>query len=243
LNARNKRSIAMSDPNPSPIDQSADSTPADDIGSGDNQSDVRPATHVVVVIDASGSMSPLQEFVVNGANELLTGLEPSVRVTIVKFNGDRPFDVLVDEVPAAEVAPLTGEDYQPRSSTPLHDAVGKAIRAAAGQVNNHEVLTGEPAKVVFAIISDGEENSSTQFDVTQVRRLLEAHQEQGWDVRFIGLGIDAFAEGAQLGVQRHSTRSVAHSEHGTLAAFRNVSRAATGHQDIDDNHSDVEDGR
>jgi Mg-chelatase subunit ChlD len=185
------------------------------------------ATHVMVVTDASGSMSPLQGFVIEETNRLVEALDPSVRVTFVQFDSQEPFKVVVDEVPAAEIAPLTADDYQPRGGTPLYDAVVKAVRAAAGQAATHEALTGETARVVFAIISDGQENASTDYDATQVRRLLEFQQETGWTVQFLGLGIDAFTEGARLGIRRDSTLGLAHSHHGTAQAFDAISRAAT----------------
>ena len=184
-----------------------------------------PTTHVVVVIDASGSMSPLQGFVIEGANTLLADLDPSVLVTLIQFDSRDPQVVMVNEVPAGEVAPLTAADYQPNAGTPLYDAVGTAVAAAIGQAARHEVLTGTKAGVVFAIISDGAENASTRFSADDVRRLLERQQEEGWDVQFLGLGIDAFAEGARLGIHAHRTTSSRHDRAGTLANFRAVSRS------------------
>lgn len=184
-------------------------------------------THVVTVVDASGSMTPLREFVVDGVNQLLADLDPGVRVTIIQFDTTNPQVVVVDEVPAGEVEPLTIEDYVPGSSTPLYDAVGIAVRNAVGQASQYEVLTGERAGVVFAIISDGCENASTRFTADQVRKLLGRQQEEGWDVRFIGLGVDAFAEGAYIGISRDNTLSVGRSFADTLDAFQAVSNATT----------------
>ncbi len=190
--------------------------------------DPTPATHLVVVIDASGSMSSRRGDVIEDTNKLLADIDPSVRVTIVQFDSRDPQVVTVDNVPAGEVTSLTAEDYQPNAGTPLYDAVGIAIGSTVGKVREYEVLTGNTAQVVFAIISDGEENSSERYTAEDVRRLIERHQEEGWTVQFLGLGIDAFAEGARLGVRRDFTLSSAHSRAGTAANFLAVTRSVRG---------------
>lgn len=200
-----------------------------------------PTTHVVVLIDASGSMSSLQGFVIEGANTLLADLDPSVRVTLIQFDSRDPQVVVVDEVPAGEVAPLTAADYQPNASTPLYDAVGTAVATAIGQATRHEVLTGTKAGVVFAIISDGAENASTRYSATDVRRLLERQQEEGWTVQFLGLGIDAFAEGARLGINADLTFSQGHDRAGTIAHFHAVT-LSTRRPAVDVDRPDSNDG-
>jgi len=104
-------------------------------------------------------------------------------------------------------------------------------------VREYEVLTGNSARVVLAIISDGAENASTRYSADDVRRLIERHQEEGWTVQFLGLGIDAFAEGARLGVRGDHTLSSAHSRAGTAANFRAISRVARGLEVTPDSES------
>ena len=184
-----------------------------------------PTTHLVVVIDASGSMAPLQGFVIEGANTLLADIDPSVRVTLIQFDSRDHQVVMVNEVPAGEVTPLTIADYQPNAGTPLYDAVGTAVGSTIGQAALYEALTGNKAGVVFAVISDGHENASTRYSATDVRRLLERQQEEGWTVQFLGLGIDAFADGARLGIDVAHTVSSRHDRAGTLHSFAFVSQA------------------
>jgi hypothetical protein len=170
-------------------------------------------------------MAPLQGFVIEGANTLLADIDPSVRVTLIQFDSRDHQVVMVDEVPAGEVAPLTVADYQPNAGTPLDDAVGTAVGSAIGQAARYEALTGNKAGVVFAIISDGQENASTRYSATDVRRLLERQQEAGWTVQFLGLGIDAFTEGARLGIDAERTVASRHDRVGTLSSFALVSQA------------------
>ena len=148
-----------------------------------------------------------------------------MRVSLIQFDSRDHQVVMVDEVPAGEVAPLTVADYQPNAGTPLYDAVGTAVGSTIGQAALYEALTGNKAGVVFAVISDGHENASTRFSATDVRRLLERQQEEGWTVQFLGLGIDAFADGARLGIDVAHTVSSRHDRAGTLHSFAFVSQA------------------
>ena len=99
-----------------------------------------PPTIVTVVFDRSGSMEQLRGPVVEGLNQLLAGLDADTRVTIVQFDSEDPFEVLVDAIPAPEVVPIEYGRYEPRGTTPLFDAVGRAIVRAAGQAEATRVL-------------------------------------------------------------------------------------------------------
>lgn len=180
---------------------------------------------VAALLDRSGSMEHLRDAVVEGINVLLDDLDPADRVTIVQFDSEDPYDVVVDGIPAAEVAPIAADQYQPRGGTPLFDAVGTAIARVTGKVREAEVLTGVTPKVVLAILTDGYENSSREYSRTQVRRLIEQCQADGWTVTYVGIGLgeQAFTEAAALGVDARATLSVTADHSGTMAAMRSVS--------------------
>lgn len=181
----------------------------------------RRRTRLTVVIDRSGSMEGLRGFVVEGVNQLLSDLDPDTVVTIVQFDDHDPFEVLVDGVPAAEVTPITADDYEPRGSTPLFDAVGRAVGRLAGACETDRVL-GDPTRAVLAIVSDGCENASREFTGDQVRTLLEHHQAEGWTVQYLGLGNDAFSEAATIGLAGDAVVSLAYSQQGAAVAFSRI---------------------
>ncbi|MFO1536486.1 MAG: VWA domain-containing protein, partial [Actinomycetota bacterium] len=179
---------------------------------------------VAAILDRSGSMEHLRGAVVEGVNVLLGDLDPADRVTIVQFDSEAPYDVIVDGIPAAEVAPITTDQYAPRGGTPLYDAVGTAIARTAGKVREAEILTGVTPKVVLAILTDGYENASREYSAVQVRRLIEQCQADGWTVTYVGIGLgdEAYTEAAALGVEARSTLSVTADRSGTLAAMDHV---------------------
>lgn len=181
-------------------------------------------TLVTVVVDRSGSMAHLAGAVVEGVNQLIAGLQPADRVTIAQFDTEAPFEVLVDGIPAAEVTPWLYGQYQPRGGTPLYDAVGTGIARTAGRAQETEILAGVRPNVVLAIITDGYENSSSEYSGPQVARLIAHHRGQGWTVTYVGIGMgdEAFAEGARMGIDRQHTYSVAPDVQGTRLAFNSV---------------------
>jgi hypothetical protein len=204
------------EPNGDPMPVTPDPTP-----SPEPTADRAPVTLLTLLIDRSGSMEPLRGAVVEGANELLRGLEPRDRVTIVQFDTQAPYEVIVDGLPAAEIPPLEYAQYQPRGGTPLLDAVGRAIAATTGRAREVEVLTGVRPTVVLGIVTDGYENSSVEYTAEQIRRLIGQSREDGWTVTYAGIGMGdaAFAEAARLGIDRAQSSSVPSSRAGTHTAF------------------------
>ena len=184
----------------------------------------RRRTHVVIVIDRSGSMGSLRGAVVEEANRFLERLDPTDVVTIVQFDGHAPYDLVVDGVPAAEVTPIAYEQYEPRGSTPLLDAVGTAITRTAGAVARDAVL-GTETVVVLGVITDGFENASTDYTEHQVSDLVEHYQDRGWQIIYSGLGTGAatHAASAALKVRRHKSVARTKDRGGLRASFADLS--------------------
>lgn len=168
-------------------------------------------------------MEPIRQFVVNGFNELLGELCSSDRVTLVQFDTVDPFELVVDAQPSGPARRLTLDDFEPRGGTPLYDAVSDTITYVVGRRNRDEILSRAGGPVTLAIISDGEENSSTRYTSRDLQRLVR-HQveEEGWDIRYFGLGNDAFHEAERFGLDRGTVTSLGHDERGTTTAFRSI---------------------
>jgi hypothetical protein len=58
-----------------------------------------------------------------------------------------------------------------------------------------------PGKVMFLIITNGEENSSSEFTQAQVREMVERQQNiYKWEFLFFGSNIDSFAAAGGIGI-------------------------------------------
>ncbi|MFM7899643.1 MAG: VWA domain-containing protein, partial [Actinomycetota bacterium] len=94
-------------------------------------------THIVILIDRSGSMQSIAGDVIGGYNQFLRAQQADgsdARVTFVQFDSQDPQEVIVAGAPISEVVPLSEATFVPRGGTPLLDATGRLIaRIAANQ--------------------------------------------------------------------------------------------------------------
>lgn len=140
----------------------------------------------LMIVDKSGSMNSVKEQTLMGLNETIrtvkrseeTHPEMEQRITLITFESEEKRYVF-DNVPAANVRPLTEDDYKPKGSTPLYDAIGMGISRLNGQVRPED-------HVLVTIITDGEENSSFIYNRRKVRRLIKKLKEQNWTFTLIG---------------------------------------------------------
>lgn len=93
---------------------------------------------------------------------------------------------------------LTDKEYYVRGCTALLDAVGHAINKI-DNVQKHLPEEHRAGKVLFVITTDGLENSSTEFNYNDIKRMIEAKKECGWEFLFLGANIDAGKEAEKIG--------------------------------------------
>jgi hypothetical protein len=184
-----------------------------------------PTVHIHFLLDRSGSMASMAGDVVGGFNRFLRNQQANpgrARMTLVQFDTGDPFEVLTDGLDLPAVRPLSERTFQPRGGTPLWDAVGELIVRADIRSGRRRAM-GKPAEeTVVCVYTDGEENSSTRYSGEAIRGLVEARKEQGWTFVFLGAGLDAYAEGASIGVGVGSTQSFAADGTGARLAFEEL---------------------
>ena len=160
-------------------------------------------TLVTFLLDRTGSMEAIRDDTIGGFNAYLDGLkgngEAEIDFTLIQFDSVS-IDKICVAVPIANVDRLTRETYQPRASTPLIDAAVKTINAVDAS------LLHEPAaKVVICIQTDGQENSSVEHDWAELNALIKEKSAKGWQFNFMGVGIDAYDQGARMGISHDAT--------------------------------------
>lgn len=126
------------------------------------------------------------------------------RVSLIIFDS-QSIDVIRAGVPAKSCAELSPGEYEPRSSTPLLDAVAEGVR-----VLDAKSMTGE--RRVLAIMTDGLENASKEHTKETIKALLERRQkEEGWLVVYLGTGHDAWTQASQMGLAAGNVAQYAHA--------------------------------
>jgi hypothetical protein len=183
---------------------------------------------LVFLLDRTGSMQACYDSTVSGFNEFLKEQKAEksgqADLTLVKFDShaDEPMcQIAYSARPITEVAPLGSDEnpYSPRGMTPLYDAVGQTIKATESVAINYD-------HVLFIIQTDGQENSSREYNQRTVFDLVGKKREEGWDFIFLGADIDAYDASQTLNVPVANTVSYdAWSQSGL--AFASLSRATS----------------
>lgn len=185
-------------------------------------------TELVFIIDESGSMYPLKDDTIGGFNTMIDEQKKQnneCHVTIYLF-GSYP-TLLHDNVPLEEIEYLNENTYAPRGTTALLDTIGKAIDSV-GMRLAETPEEERPSKVMFTIITDGEENASRKYTWDKVKEMV-THQKTkySWIFSFIGADIDSFAVGGNLGIDAALTKNYTKSKLGTTSVYRSMSTAYT----------------
>lgn len=136
---------------------------------------------VVILLDASGSMSPYIETVVSTFNEYVASVKNTANsISLYMFSDRGIFEKLYKEHPA-RIRKLSKEDYCPDGGTPLYDAMGKVIKKFEDSTRN----------VQFVTHTDGEENSSKEWSFTSIQAYIELFVKKGWLFVYLGEGLKA----------------------------------------------------
>lgn len=181
-------------------------------------------TELVFIIDRSGSMEGLEPDTIGGFNAMLKEqqqVKGAAYVTTVLFNDK--YELLHNRLDIQSISPLTQKDYTVRGITALLDAIGKTIHNM--RKAQRDVMEEERAnKVIFFIITDGQENASRHYSVDMIRERIE-HQKKkyGWEFIFFGANMDAIAEAGKIGIAADRAQNYFSDSFGTKGAYTSMS--------------------
>ena len=165
-------------------------------------------TEIAFILDRSGSMSHMTQAAIEGFNEFLLGQQQTLDnegrplpadFTLILF--DHEYLPLYQRAPIATVSPLNRETYQPRGNTALLDAIGRTIDEL-GATLAALPDSQRPQKVIIAILTDGQENSSRHFELADINEKI-THQTKvySWEFLFLAANQDAIATAASMGIE------------------------------------------
>ena len=183
-------------------------------------------TELVFILDKSGSMSGLETDTIGGYNSMLTkqqAVEGECRITTVLF--DNNYELLHDRIDIKAVGAITEKEYAVGGSTALLDAIGRTINKI-GNVQKHTADDYRAEKVMFVIITDGEENSSREYSAEKVKALIERQKTKyGWEFIFLGANIDAVQTAGRFGIAPDRAVDYLADSEGTELNFKVMSAA------------------
>ena len=195
---------------------------------------------LVLVLDKSGSMYGLESDTIGGYNAMIAkekDLDVDTKVTTVLFNNK--VDILTDRSNINSLSDMTIKDYRVGGSTALLDAVGNTI----AKISDTPGISDKDHKVIFVIITDGQENASTEYSKATIQKMISDKKAQGWDFIFIGANIDAASEAQNLGIDADHAVKYRNTSTGVqknFAAIAAYTRSAVQQQDDDSWKDNIE---
>lgn len=179
----------------------------------------RPRVLVNFLQDFSGSME-------SGWTETSSGFKTFVNTLKAKEDVEYVFSLtlfstyiqkLVVARPIREVDGELLQRLRPSGGTALCDAFG-------GIITESKKDSFEADKIVYVIVTDGEENSSTMWTKEAVHALVDAEISAGKSTfQYLGAQPESWSDSAQIGIAAHDT--VLYDSHNVGAMYRCVGAA------------------
>lgn len=183
-------------------------------------------TELIMILDMSGSMFALREDTIGGYNSLIEQQKKEkgeAVVTTVLF--DHEYILLHDRKNIKEVSALTNDDYYPRGSTAMLDAIGRTL-VSVGHKLAELPEEERPGKVMVTIITDGYENASREYSWETIKKMIEEQRSKySWVFTFIGADIDNMQVSNSLGIDPRFSKKYTKSMAGTASVYNSVSKS------------------
>ena len=161
----------------------------------------------LIIIDASSSMQSKAEEVRDGIRDLLKSIRKDLkgkkgeiknRTIICQFSSPQDFKVLLNASGRRKIKPdAVADSYSPSGWTALYDAIGKGFK----------LVKPDQDGVFVNIMTDGEENSSQEFNASQIKELIQGAKEKNWGVTFMGTTEEAVQNAQSWGISAGNTMS------------------------------------
>ena len=163
-----------------------------------------------LIVDKSGSMSDCIEQTINGFNEQVTKIQqlqkeyPEQELTIGLTTFNNEVHQHFFQSPPANVRNLNNDTYRPDGSTSLFDAIGLTVQSIENEIKQQ--LNNSNTTVVIVILTDGHENSSKIFNLSEIRQNISRLEETGkWTFSFIGATLDAVSVAESMNIKSQNS--------------------------------------
>lgn len=192
---------------------------------------MKESTLIAVVLDKSGSMASLANDVIGSFNKFLneqkslpTASTQTCEFTITMFDTKYHTQPLTD---LQKVEELNNQTYKPDGCTALYDAIGRTIHNIGLTLSSRNE-NDKPNKVLIVIITDGEENSSTEFKQNQIKEMITHQKEKyNWEFLFLAANQDAILAGGSIGIPSTRSVSISNTPTGYYASYNAISSFTT----------------
>jgi hypothetical protein len=186
-------------------------------------------TDVTVLVDRSGSMQSIKQDMEGAFAQFVK--EQSAVTTDECVASLYQFDTECDSIYTNRpIATVPKMEIVPRGMTALYDAM-KQVIDRTGERLARLSESERPARVVFVVITDGEENSSRHTTASALKELVEQQQSRyNWQFVYLGANQDAMLAAREFGLKSNYTYSYTADTFGTKSAWSAVSNSLTAYR-------------
>ena len=182
-------------------------------------------THIHVLLDRTGSMHSIEKDTIDGFNTFLNeqrGLPGRATISLVQFDSEDPYEEIYSFEDIHTAPELSSETYSPRGTTPLYDAIGKAINDVQHRTSLED--KNAPDKIAFVIITDGMDNASIEYTKDMVKNLVEDKQNnENWQFVFLSADLDSIVDVGNMGFCGQSVMAYDANAKGVHSMYASVS--------------------
>lgn len=189
-------------------------------------------TKIIVLLDRSGSMATIENDMIGGYNQFISEQKKisvgTCDVSFYQFNTQ--YEVIYENTPIEFVKTLDHSNFRPSGGTSLLDAMGKTINRVGEQLSSlaeHD----RPDKVVFIIITDGEENSSITFNFEMIKSMVTKQSEvYNWQFTYLGANQNAWNVGSKMGIISGASLSFAPNSRGITEGISSLNATLSSYR-------------
>ncbi|MBN1314783.1 MAG: VWA domain-containing protein [Anaerolineales bacterium] len=190
-------------------------------------------THITVILDRTGSMESIRDDTIGGFNTFLKTQqeEPgNATLTLVQFDSQDPYEVIHRFKPINQAPELTRQTYVPRATTPLLDALGRGINDLEQSLGELEP-DAHPSKIIFVVVTDGQENASVEFRKDQIEKMIKEKTEKNdWQFVFLSADLAAIGDARAVGMRPDAMLLFKKSGSGSAAAWASLSKQTSDYR-------------
>lgn len=187
-------------------------------------------THIICVLDRSGSMSNIMEDSIGGFNTFLKQqreLPDAATITVALF--DDKYELLYDNVDIKKVKNITSSEWYPRGTTALYDAICKTINADKANISKMR-KKDRPNKVLVCVVTDGYENASVENNIDDTKKLIKECEKNDWNFIYLAANQDAFDVGSSFGISYGNTYTYTSTADGVSNMSMTLNSAAVNYR-------------
>lgn len=196
-------------------------------------------THIICILDRSGSMASIIDDSIGGFNTFLKEqkkLPDEATITVALF--DDKYDLIYNNVDIKKASELTKDEWMPRGSTALYDAIGKTINSEREKIN--KLGSEKPSKILACIVTDGFENSSVEYDSEIIKSLIKTCENDDWNFIYLAANQDAMTVGNSFGISVGNTFTYSSDSVGVNTMSNVMYNVTTNYRSMNKNDDDFD---